>query len=328
MATTQNSSPQPESSTLGRLEIPTNPNGAGPDAMARDWLDWLLNVRGRSPRTINTYGVVLGQWLKWCGEHKVRPLSPALVDLEQFVVRPRKRQGHGGNGSPSSRHTDVTVLKGWYGWCFSRGHLALDPTGELYGPTVPKGVPKPVPPKLWLAYWQSDLTPMLRIASGLAYFCGLRRRELCQLQGGQIDRTNITFVRKGGDERQLPWRQMVDVYAETMPELIHDADGFVDLLLAYKSQHKSRRMFWADGQHMYKAMLRHCTKLGIPQVRPHELRHSCASNLVNRAGVPIHIVAELLNHSSIDITRGYVASGAEQLDAWRRGVMAQANTSL
>jgi integrase/recombinase XerC len=55
----------------------------------------------------------------------------------------------------------------------------------------------------------------------------------------------------------------------------------------------------------------------LPPITPHQLRHSAATNLV-RAGIPIHLVSSLMNHSNVQTTMGYVSSGGEQLAEWKR----------
>lgn len=42
-------------------------------------------------------------------------------------------------------------------------------------------------------------------------------------------------------------------------------------------------------------------RLGLPAMRPHDCRHTCATILV-AAGVPLRVVADLLGHSAIAVT--------------------------
>ena len=56
-------------------------------------------------------------------------------------------------------------------------------------------------------------------------------------------------------------------------------------------------------------------KLGHHPFTPHQLRHSCATNLV-KAGVPIHIVKQVMNHRDIQTTMGYVKVASSDLSDW------------
>jgi site-specific recombinase XerD len=289
------------------------------DRLAIEWLEWLYHGRGRSKRTINTYGVYLRLYFDWCRSKGVKPLAPSLEELEAFLVRPRLRQGKGKSGAPSTQRGNVTVLKGWFTWMHQRGHIPTNPTLELFGPKRPNTLPKPVPDKHWVTMWSSTLDDRMRLALGLGYFCGLRRLEMCELRGSQIkDETIVSFVRKGGGEDSLRWRQMVQIYVDLRPELIEPhADTFIELMQSARGQ---QRILWVDGQQFYKRMVKLCDKLGIPTYTPHQLRHSCATNLV-KLGMRETMVAELLNHSSVDITRKYAQFNGADLDDWRRSVM-------
>ncbi|CDK00494.1 Phage integrase (fragment) [Microbacterium sp. C448] len=62
--------------------------------------------------------------------------------------------------------------------------------------------------------------------------------------------------------------------------------------------------------------------LGLPNLTRHGLRHTGATWLAD-AGVPLHVLQEILGHASIETTRGYLhpddrhlASAAEQANAF------------
>lgn len=65
--------------------------------------------------------------------------------------------------------------------------------------------------------------------------------------------------------------------------------------------------------------------LGLPNLTRHGLRHTGATWLAD-AGVPLHVLQEILGHASIETTRGYLhpddrhlASAAEQANAFLSG---------
>jgi len=289
-----------------------------PEDLAKAWLSWKLDIQGRSQRTFDSYGLILRQWITWCEPLGVDPLYPTTDELEAFVLRRRIRQAKGPMGAPATRRGDVVVLRGWFTWLAQRGHVTHDPTVDLQAPTVKAGLPKPIPDGDWRVLIQTDMTPRLYLAMGLGYYCGLRRKEISSLRGNQLTDTHITrFVRKGGSEDTLPWRSLVGVYQEDLPNLIPEPERFVDGLLEHAAEVRHNLMFWTEGQSMYKYMQRVCARAGVGPYTPHQLRHSCATNLV-RARVPIEIIASMLNHSSLDMTRRYIRASGDELDEWRR----------
>lgn len=302
--------------SLARVGEPLGPNT--PEGLAQAWLAWKLDVQGRSQRTFDSYGIILRQWITWADDNGVDPLTPTIDELERWVQRPRIRQAKGKMGSPATRRGDVVCVRGWFEWLHRRGHVPVDPTVDLQAPTVKAGLPKPIPDGDWRVLIEADMTPRLRLAMGLGYYCGLRREEIVSLTGAQVSPTHIhRFVRKGGAEDSLPWRSLVGVYEDHLPQLIPEPEWFVDGLLEHAQDVGRHRMFWTEGQAMYKYMARVCRRVDVGPYTPHQLRHSCATNLI-RAGVRIELVASMLNHSSLDITRRYIRAGGDELDEWRR----------
>lgn len=297
------------------------PDSTSPEGLAIAWLSWLRDVKGRSPRTIDSYGVIVRQYLAWCYDIiPLEPLAPDVTDLERFVTRPRIRQARGQMGSAATRRQDVVVLQQWFQWLLRRGHLRVDPTVDLCAPSVKPNMPKPIPDADWLVLWTGVTNQRLRLAMGLGYYCGLRRKEITELRGAQItDETIVSFVRKGGGEDSLPWRSLVGVYAEHMPHLALNHEQFAAELQAHARSMGTERLFWTDGQQMRKNMTKLCARVGTPHYTPHQLRHSFVTNLL-RARVPPHLVMSLANHTKFDMTKRYMKAGGTELDEWRRGL--------
>jgi site-specific recombinase XerC len=137
----------------GAGPVRDGPDSNTPSGYAQAWLEWLLNVKGRSLRTIDSYGIIIRQWLAWADDARVDQLYPELEELEAFITRPRIRQGHGQMGSPATRRQDVVVLSQWFQWLTRRGLVNVDPTLDLMAPSVKPNMPKPIPDEAWLVLW-------------------------------------------------------------------------------------------------------------------------------------------------------------------------------
>lgn len=279
-------------------------------ALVSDYLAWLSDVRGRAPLTVASYESTLHAWQAWLAQHGQTLGSATLEDVEAFMQRPRHKRGHGNTGAASTRKREIASLKGFYRWATARGRLASDPMLEAVAPTQPHRQPRPLSDAQWLKAWRTDMPNGLRTAIGLGFFCGLRRAEIVGLTVDQLtDRRIVDFVRKGGGEDNLPWRTLVEVYEAHLPHL--EPERFLEAL------GQSRRV----GEHLTPfytpdALNRAVARAGLG-FTPHQLRHSCATNLI-RADVPLPIVSRMMNHTSINTTMLYVKAGGDELHSWLR----------
>lgn len=293
-------------------ELETQPSLSA-EVLGVEWLKWNSEVAQRAERTTAKYADVLIAWLAFCQRHGLNPLRPATQDLEAFMTRKRS---NGRKGKPATQQLDASVLRNWYTWLTQRGKLPSNPSLDLIPPRGKTREPRPVLDEHWRTLWNSDLPPRLRAILGMGYYCGLRRSEIHALRCEQVSPTRLVhFVRKGGGEDTLPWVDMAETIAERLPALLPDPYAFTTSVHHVRSKYE-RLSPWQNVNHFYKRLAQLCDGVGIPRYGPHQLRHSAATNLC-AAGVPIHIVKELMNHNSIDTTMLYVRAGATELRQWR-----------
>ena len=277
-------------------------------AVVSEYLGWLSDTRGHSRATCESYRSTLEAWLNWLSMTGLRLDDATPQDVESWLQRPRQKRGRGGTGSPATRKREIASLRGFYAWGTARGRLSTSPMLDVVAPSQPRRQPRPITDKVWLSAWESDMPNGLRTAIGLGYFCGLRRAEIVSLTVDQLtDRRIVNFVRKGGGEDVLPWRTLVEVYETHLPHL--GAERFVEAMT------RSRRI----GTHLTpyydgEAMARAIRSQGWDWT-PHQLRHSCATNLI-RAGVPLPITSRMMNHTSVTTTMLYVKAGGDELRDW------------
>jgi integrase len=115
----------------------------------------------------------------------------------------------------------------------------------------------------------------------LAAYTGLRRGHLLRLTHHDVEGDFLRIDRSGKTRKLqlVPLHPKVKAIAETLPLGIGD---------------RRLKEDWTAAR----------AKCGLAHVRWHDLRHTCASWLV-QAGVPIELVAELLGHTSLATTRRY-----------------------
>jgi integrase len=288
-------------------------------ALIIEWLDWQLNIRHRTPKTMTTYGVMLNKFSDWIYPQSL--LEATIPQMEGFIVRPRERRAHGLIGAPGTQRRDVAILRSFYQYMWERNHTSFHKARALHSPKVHNVDPKPIPDEDWLALWNKrDLSPSDIAGLGLGYICGLRRKEIYSLQISQITPTEIVqFRRKGGKVRTLPWAIMQSVLIQKLPHLLPDPRRFVTAVDSLTNGRNGTdpllRWTCLDESSFNKKIHQWCDELGIPRYSPHQLRHSCATNLV-RAGVPIPLVSTMLAHADPQTTMRYVKAGGRELGDW------------
>lgn len=288
-----------------------------------EFLHWLGVVRDRQPRTISKYGRTLGLWAEWLGPQSL--MAASVDQMEAFCTRPRSGRSEGLLGAVGTRRGDVACLRSFYQWAWEKNYSSDFLAKGLHSPQVHNVDPKPIEDDQWLALWQAPfLTLTDRVALGLTYFCGLRRQEFYDLEVRNVTKTHLVdFKRKGGMLHTLPWATMMDVYAEKMPHILGDHPTLLHGSLHELTERRDARerlgrwlSLWESA--FNKRLTSWTRQLGLPHIHPHQLRHSCATNLI-RCGVPMAYVAQLMNHQSTTTTMRYVRAGGRELREWLEG---------
>ncbi len=300
--------------------LPPDGTAIGNEAVIVEYLDWQIHSRGRVPRTMEAYGHTLTAWAEWVWPQSL--FTVTVTQMEGFLVRPRYGgRATGQVGAPGTQRRDSAILRSFYLWAWEKDHTPTHMAKALHSPKVHNIDPKPIPDEHFLAMWMHERRTASDLAAmGLAYYCGLRRQEILDLKVGNVTPTNIVdFRRKGGMNVTLPWAELVNVHLAKLPHLVPDPQR-LGRALAQLVEHRGADeplLCWSsfNGAMFNKRMKTWANQSGTPQYSPHRLRHSCATNLI-RAGVPLPIVARMLNHSSVQTTMRYIQAGGRELSEW------------
>lgn len=279
-------------------------------SFAEDYLTWLRDTRGRSPATLYGYSIALDMFLDFLEPRRLTDAT--LADLEAFVGRARGGRAQGASGKAATRAREVSVLRGLYSFLVARGHVTANPALDLMAPRISNRHPKPIDDSVWRRLWGADLDVNERAAYGLGFFAGLRRSEIADLDCQHIRRHRLVgFTRKGGGDDVMDLGELAGTFEELMPQL--GAELFLPAL------DKAEPPLVVSAIDLNRLMSERCITESLPHLTPHQLRHSFVTNLL-RAGVPMHIVTELANHSSPSVTWRYAKVGGGALREWRRGL--------
>lgn len=280
----------------------------GEGALVRAADGFLLGLdveRGVSAHTLESYGRDLRDYLDHLIERGV--VDPAAVEASHVRAFLERRAEAG--LAARSRARLLSTLRGFHAYCCQAGMAGVDPTENLRGPKLPRGLPKVLAVEE-VERLLAAIDPASRLASrDLALFetlygCGLRASEACGLPVRALDlEVGLVRVRGKGDKERIvplgaPARDALSAWlADGRPRLLKGR-AEAEVFLNARGRPLSRVGLW-------KILRRHATAAGLgDRVTPHTLRHSFATHLLT-GGADLRVVQELLGHADIRTTEIY-----------------------
>jgi len=245
-------------------------------------------MRGLSPATVERRRWTLTAFVSDLSQRSSN--AATTVDVERFIsARP----------TAATRRALLGDLRAFYRWGLTRGELPTDPTVPVETPKVPRRLATPLTAAELRRAWDAAGFN-LRLAIALGALAGLRVSEIAALRMTDVDLEHrIITVRggKGGYDRAIPMASVLaDLLAHAGPDQV---------------------VPWTSGESVSKVIRVHFQRLGIGH-RPHDLRHTFASECARVTGGNVVVVAQLMGHASISTTQRYVAAlpaGREIVDA-------------
>jgi integrase len=282
---------------------------------------WLPLQRSKlKPSTLKGYvDIIEGRIIPHLGGVRLAQLTGGRIAAMYAELRTdgNRRRGSGGLSERSLLHTH-TVLRKALADAVRQGYLARNPADDVDRPK-----PRSVEMKVWQAvdaraFLASVADHRLRACFTLALANGLRRGELLGLRWDDADlEAGRLSVRRA---RVAAGYEVHEGDPKSGRARVLDLDdGMVGELRRHRRAQLEERiaagMAWQDTGYVFTAedgaplhpqtLAWHFEKAvkaaGVPVIRFHDLRHSCAT-LALRAGVHPKVVQEMLGHSSIVIT--------------------------
>ncbi len=271
-------------------------------ARQQQFIDYLRNERGLSPRTQKAYQRDLKQLAEEM--QRLSITDPAAVSEHTIrgLIARRHRQGQG----PRSLQRLLSAIRSFFFWMMKEGYADSNPAASVRAPRAGRKLPETLDADAITQLLEiNDDSPLAvrdKAIMELFYSSGLRLSELAGLNWDQIDLASglVTVRGKGNKTRMVPlgsyaaaaiqsWRKVRGTFAD-----LDEPHVFVSRAGNPISTRtiQVRVKYWAQRQ-------------GLPQkVYPHLLRHSFASHLLESSG-DLRAVQELLGHADISTTQIY-----------------------
>lgn len=251
--------------------------------------------RQLSPNTVRSYRAGLLDFAAFArGQGCLEPaaVTARVIESWQETLADRVR--------PSTCSIYATAVRRFIQWTGSETHLSPDLVHALARVRVPDGKPRPLPPhdlqliKAYLAPWRRNMDIVsLRDRALFFYLLTTGARVSEALQVKRDDYLCPVVVQKGGSQKEL---RIPPIAAEFVGDYVRARrDDSQWLWISHKTNAPLGRLGPAGVREVWRKLAR---KLGIAPWQTHQLRHTCATELLD-AGVRELAVAEHLGHHGL-----------------------------
>ncbi len=296
----------------------------------REFLSYILTIRGLSPRTVDGYYIELRTFLRFLKLYRAGQFSPedfattSIVDVATETICGIKLAdiyaylnfAHSELGNAASaRARKVSVLSSFYKFLSTKTlYITDNPIKNLDRPSIKRALPK------YLTLDESndlletvDLSDNTRNYCMLTLFlnCGMRLSELVAINRSDIrDDKTLKLLGKGNKERIVYLNQAcldaVQAYLEDSKKQKRQDDA---LFVGKNGRRLSPRRV--------EQIIGECLKsagLSGKGYTPHKLRHTAATLMYQYGNVDVRILKEILGHANLNTTELYTHISNRQLE--------------
>jgi integrase/recombinase XerC/integrase/recombinase XerD len=281
-------------------------------------------TEGKTAKTMRGYEEKLSRFVRWfnssVGEltlERAREFVAALQATEKWCDQPSKRKA-GVKVSPQTVANHVRVMKAFASWLYEEGYKQENVLARLVLPRVPSKVIEVLTDeeigRLLAAVKPKD-DMALRDLGILVLFLdtGLRLSELLALQLDDLHFAEqwLKVMGKGQKERVVPYgARTSQILTRYIQQGRYDPLGRPELFLGIDGEPAS-----ANTIKMLFTRLKN--RSGIQRLHPHLLRHTFATSYLV-AGGDVFTLQNILGHTTLEMTRRYVALASSQVNLQHR----------
>jgi integrase/recombinase XerC len=290
-----------------------------PGTALHDYERYLQEQEDLSATTRRGYLGDVRQFVKWCeqewntGSSIPTPFDPAQVSTP-MLTKYRDHLQNTLNLKPASVNRYLVSLKRYFAWATDETKcIQRDPAHPVRlikrNDSTPRQLSDTEENRLMTQVLQHG-SLRDRVLITLLLHTGLRAGEACKLQRKHVTHTGRTerlrIYGKGNRYREIPLnataREAIRELLITLPE---DENTWL-----FTGEHRSKPI---TERTLGRIIKHYANGANIPDLSPHDLRHRFAYRLMETDRVPLHRVAELMGHDSLDTTRLYIKGTAADL---------------
>jgi integrase/recombinase XerD len=256
----------------------------------------------------------------WCealwreGQEQEPPFIPAAVTTPS-LTQYRTYLQHVLHLKPTSVNRALISVKRYFAWLLATGQITYDPAKVVKLVDEERAAPRQVndqEEQALVAAVMAQGTLRDRAIIVLLLHTGLRARELCTLTRSNVRlgkrSGTLRVLGKGNKYREIPLnataRAALETYDPTLRRLSQEA------LPLFPSQKRQTPLTERGLGYLVK---KYVASARLEDISPHDLRHRFGYRMA--AQVPLHRIAQLMGHDSLDTTLRYIQ--ATQTDLQR-----------
>lgn len=284
------------------------------DDSLEEFISYLSVERGASPLTVKAYEHDLRVYLAFLTDpahgferaplHSFEQVGRQdIVAFEDYLLTNK-------DYAPSSLSRSLSSLKSFHRFLVRENLCTKNPLETISLPKKPQLLPQvlsvsQVGKMIDSFDGDSPLDVRNRAILEVLYGCGLRVSELVGLDLDRIDFDEgfMLVLGKGGKERVVP---VSGAAARTLHRYLDD--GRPALRKSYAKPTSAVFLNARGGrltrQSVFKLVQRAGLVIGVKNLHPHTLRHSCATHMLE-GGADLRVIQDILGHSDISTTQIY-----------------------
>lgn len=298
--------------------------------LIKDYLLYMQNVKGRSPKTVDEYFLDLRTFFRYINiSHNLVPTSTPFDEIKidnvnedlvrkitlldayefmNFLIRDKANNN-------SSRSRKTSSIRQFYKYLERNKIIENNPMKELDTPKQKKSLPK------YLTLEQS--IELLNAVEGpykqrdyciitLFLNCGLRLSELVGLNYNDIRTDNTMRVLGKGNKERIIYLNAACIDAINAYKEVRPVDGVKDKYALFISRNNKRMSPKTVQAMVYKYL----EKIGLNSqgYSCHKLRHTAATLMYQTGNVDIRVLKDILGHENLGTTEIYTHLKNEQLE--------------
>ncbi len=292
------------------------------DFVEHIWLPAQREHKDLRPSTISFQSSMLKNILPHFTNVKLTDIT--CVNIEDFLIylknEHKTRQGR--PLAPKTIRHHYATLNLIFDYAIKTEHITNNPLTRVISPKLIKHKVDALSREEALAFIKEieQLPLRLRLMYTLLLTTGVRRGECFGLQWGDVDfsnrlihiNRNVTYTTQNGISVGLP---KTDTGIRSIPI----TDSVMTLLAEFQERESQCFPLYIDTfvfhtvdspqkpqdpTYITKHMKRFMKRIGLPDMSPHDLRHTCASLLI-QSGADIKSVQDILGHANASTTLNY-----------------------